>query len=195
MPEEITGQVPTTPVTPPAVTALPQASEARTAEDMLAEIANLRKEAGSYRVKAKELDALKATAEAEKLSEVEKERQARTKAEDRATAIQTKLTAERIKGAAVKLGIVDPDLAASLVAGSLELDDDGLPKNAEHALRELLKSKPYLVPTAGSAANPGASATATDNRYFTLAQMQDHAFYIKNRAAIVRAMTDGRIVK
>lgn len=196
MPDELQGQVPpTVPVTPQVGTMTLEQALARI-KDYEKEVPDLRKESASYRVKAKELDERNAKDAAEQLTEVEWERQARTQAETKVKSYQAKLAAESVKSAAQKLGITDPDVAAHMVATSLEYDDDGAPKNTEAALRDLLKAHPSLANAgslAGSVANPSSHAVASSNQRFTTAQLADLDFYNKNLTAIHKAMREGRI--
>lgn len=80
--------------------------------------------------------------------------------EKRAQALQI-----AVQGAAGKLGIVDPDVALTLVREKVQFDDAGAPQGVEAALTELLAQKPYLrgAVSSGSPTNPprGNSATLT----------------------------------
>jgi hypothetical protein len=99
---------------------------------------------------------------------------------------------------AAKLGIVDPEAAVKLLDwSSLEYDEDGKPQDVEMALEELVKAKPYLVgrqePKAnGNPTNPATRQSASGTRRFTAAQIQDRAFYLANKAEIMRAIQEGR---
>jgi len=72
---------------------------------------------------------------------------------------------ERVEGqirvASQSLGIVDPEAAFRLLDQStLEIDDDGKVKNAEKALRDLVKAKPYLLGGGRGSADGGAAGSA-----------------------------------
>jgi hypothetical protein len=121
-------------------------------------------EAASHRHKAKELDDLKARAEQEKLSDLERISKRAEAAEQKASIYQQRLAAMAVQLEAQRLGIVDPDVAATLVASQLEYGDDGMPANAKQLLQELLKAKPYLEgpneSSQPSRMNPGATNPA-----------------------------------
>lgn len=161
------------------------------------EAKSARKEAANYRTKAQELDTIKQQQAQANLTEIEREKQARTQAEQKAEQLTAKYRATVIEGAAKQLGIVDPVLAASLVAASpdLELDGDGMPTNADKVLKALIQAKPYLAPapTTGPANAPAGGNPSLPT--FKESQLADYSFYTKNKAAIEQAMRDGRIVR
>lgn len=125
-------------------------------------------DAKSHRLKADELDRLKAEQETATLNETQKlQKQLAKMQADHDTL--SKSSQERIINYEVRLqaaqaGIVDPDAAAKLLDWSqIEYDDHGQPTNVEKLLKDLLKAKPYLVgkpvATGGGATNPPRSAT------------------------------------
>lgn len=77
------------------------------------------------------------------------------------------VTRTEIERAAQKLSIVDPDAAYRLLdLETLEVDEGGVPKDVEKALKALMTQKPYLVAATGktSAANPdGSLSKSTTN--------------------------------
>ena len=134
------------------------------------------KEARDRRLENNDLKKFKDTVEAEKLSEKEKlekkaaDLQAKYDTDIR-TAKERTLTLE-VQLQAARLNIVDPDAASKLLDRSaLEYDDDGNATNVEDLLKELVKTKPYLVPvvqqaqtkqaptTSGGATNPSKTQT------------------------------------
>lgn len=61
-----------------------------------------------------------------------------------------------------KLGFRNPDIAHRLVAGTVEFDDSGTPKNLDRLLADIAKSEPYLVNgTTDFGGGPRGSAPAT----------------------------------
>lgn len=101
---------------------------------------------------------------------------------------------------AVQAGIVDVDAALKLIDRSnIKLDDTGNASGVKEAIEVLVKDKPYLKTgkvdpnfAVGGGTNPGNDDTGTPR--FTLTQIQDHKFYMKNRVAIDKALKLGLIV-
>lgn len=124
----------------------------------------LRKEAAQYRTRLKELETRQQADDNAKLTEQEK-LQKRLKELEQQTESQTKALRSRtteyeVKLAAAQMGIVDPEAAWKLLdTSSLEFDADGKPKDVEKALRELLKTKTYLVGQRQPNAGAGAGGT------------------------------------
>jgi hypothetical protein len=112
------------------------------------------KELAAY--KEKERQAQEAT-----LSEIDKATKRANEADKLVQQYKQQLINAQVKMAAQSLGIIDPDIAALAVNGSLEYGDDGLPSNVDDALKTLIKNKPYLVaPKAEKpAAQPEVPAT------------------------------------
>lgn len=205
----VTGQVPSSEETTPLSAShagtpqsAPQAGDSppeMTLDQALKALADVRKESASRRVEARELAELrtfKSEAETAKLSDIQKAQAALDTANKRATTLQARLATQAVQQAATKLGIIDPEVAATLVQADLELDDQGVPLNAESALRALLKVKPYLASpalVAGSPANPPRGAQHTG--VFKSSQLADPDFYRANKPAILKAMADGRIIQ
>lgn len=113
-------------------------------------------------VSKKHYEELKASAqrlaelEQANLSDLEREREARQKAEELAETLQKDARDARMRAAllaeAAKADrrIVDPDAAIALLdKSSLDLDDAGNPLNVAEAMDSLLRAKPYLVATNG----------------------------------------------
>jgi hypothetical protein len=118
-------------------------------------VKKLRAEAADYRRRLRELEARVKAEDDRKLTE--SERMARRVAELERE--QTEYLAERqervvryeVMLAASKLNIVDPDAAFRLIdLANLEFDEDGMPKNLDKALKELVKARPYLVKQAAT---------------------------------------------
>lgn len=93
--------------------------------------------------------------EAENMSELEKERAARTAAEERATRVEKEAQEIQLRSAILAEAakpdrkIVDPDLVATLLMGDVEIDADGSPTNVAKAMDSLLEARPYLVASNG----------------------------------------------
>src|SRR5579872_7390388 len=176
-PEGVAGATPETSPTPSTTPATQPESADSSADDLKQKIEQLEtalkkanKEAAAHRVKAKELDDLKAQAEQEKLTEkerLEKKIADLQKAHDDATrsAQEFRLNAE-LRVQALQLGFADAGDAARLLDhAEIEYADDGTPTNVADLLKALLKSKPYLAAqqqkhtsqTTGGATNPPRS--------------------------------------
>lgn len=116
------------------------------------------------KTKAGRLDEL----EAGQKSELEKEKAARTKAEDTAkTALAIangRLIRAEILMQATVAGAVDADTVAALLAGnsSVTVDDDGTVQGAKKAVADLLKEKPFLVKGAGGSSSSGNEFGGSD---------------------------------
>jgi hypothetical protein len=138
-PAPVEPATPETPVTPsPATTSDPQVFD-------LAYVQGLRTEAAGYRVKNKELqDKLDAIALAE-MTELERVKTLHQKAEtETIPGLQAQLRTLQVENAAVKMGIVDPEVAAKFIDWTKV--DGGSTVEAE--LVALLEAKPYLKGTA-----------------------------------------------
>lgn len=180
-------------------------------------VKQLRDEAASYRVKAKETeDRLKALeAQSKELpakllkalglepdpnKNWEKQVQEAQAAAQAATekANQRLIRAE-VKVAAAALGIVDPDAALALAdLSKVQVADDGTVSGVKEALEALAKAKPYLIGKPGQAAlgsgsNPGANTGNTQT--FTREQLRSMSpeEIDKNWAAIQRQMEAGTL--
>lgn len=162
-------------------------------------VRKLRAEAAEYRRKLRELEQTVRQHEEAKLSETERlqkrlaelereQAQWQRERQERTLRYETML-------AASKLGIVDPDVAYRLLdMTALEFDEDGRPTNLEQALRELLRTRPYLA-GAASTVSPTNPATGQQRAgTFTLSQIADRKFWEQHRDEIMRAMSEGRIV-
>jgi hypothetical protein len=79
------------------------------------------------------------------LSEIDKATKRADEADKLVQQYKQQLITAQVKIAAQALNIIDPDIAALAVNGSLEYGDDGLPSNVDNALKALIKNKPYLV--------------------------------------------------
>lgn len=115
----------------------------------LKELREARREAASFRTKLKSYEDADQAAKQAQMTESEKlqaqiadltkgiaERDERLKAQDLRAAVQR---------AAAKHGFADPeDAMALLPAGSIEYTEDGKPRNLDHLLGEIIRSKPYL---------------------------------------------------
>lgn len=126
-------------------------------KQLRSEAAENRKARAAAEARLKELDDAKLS-ETEKLAQAAKEATARaTAAEER---VKASLGKAAVQVAAVKLQVVDPDVAYTLIQSKLEFDADGNPTNTEALLAQLVKDKPYLLAgaaTTTSATNPASS--------------------------------------
>lgn len=106
---------------------------------------------------------------------------------------QDLLLRNAVQAQAVRLGFLDPTDAYGLLDRSaIEFEDDGAPKNLDSVLATLLKAKPHLA--ANGSVNAGARGTASaSGRIYTTTELNDRAFYEKNRADIQAAAREGRI--
>jgi hypothetical protein len=92
--------------------------------------------------------------------------QAKATAERERDEARAELTQERVYNRlvteAVKQGAVDPDVVASLLATSdeLDIDDRGRPTNVPDVVKDLLKRKPYLATKASPQAPRSGDAGA-----------------------------------
>ncbi len=137
--------------------------DARIARSTKTELEAMAKELGFDGVDAMKTAAAKAkeTEEANK-SELEKERDARQKAESTSQAAldkaNTRLINAELKVFASQAGFADPSDAVALVNRSdLKVDDDGNVTGAKEAVEALIAAKPHLKGTAGDSTNTGDS--------------------------------------
>ena len=184
------GVTPTEPMTPTATVTTPQTdatsgSTTTTAipslEDVQKELESLKNalkkanaEAKEHRLKANELDKLKADAEAEKLSETEKlQKQLADLQKERDASVlaaqEQKISAEiRIRALAAGVKEERLNMVTRLIDTKDIVLDDGSPTNIKDLMDALLKDMPELVgkavtptPTAGGATNPGRTQSST----------------------------------
>jgi hypothetical protein len=130
----------------------------------LEDLKKIQRENQSLRARLKAVDDAKAAEEAAKLSEHEKTQKALTDATEQIKTLKSRIAQQAAQLEAAKLGIVDPEVAATLIQSKLELDDDGAPTNAGDLLAALLKEKPYLKATAEPTQQqpPRAAMSATN---------------------------------
>ena len=184
------GQEPTTPQTPQAGQTAPeptpQAGKAALSADVQArELEEARKEAAKYRTERKELAARLAEYEARVKAEEEAKLSEQEKTQKRADELSKKLAEYEAKmqaiearsralalenaviAAAPKVGIAHAGAAVKLLdTTTLELGDDGTPKNLDTVLKTLLKEYPFLgagpvisaTNPSRESASPGATA-------------------------------------
>jgi uncharacterized membrane protein len=168
------GEIPTTPpatgeipgTTPPPTESLEDIKRER--ETLRAALKSVNKESASHRIKAEELDRLKAEQEAATLNETQKlQKQLEKVQTDHANVVkelqQTKLT-HAVSLAAQKLGFYDPSDAIANIDQS-QLDENF--SNVEGLLKQVLSKKPHLASTgkpvaltSGGATNPPNSQTS-----------------------------------
>jgi hypothetical protein len=165
-------------VTPPATGEMPGTITAPSIDDVQKELAELKAalkkanaESASHRHKAKELDDLKAQAEASQLSETEKLQKKLTdmqaKLDETTKASQERVVTSEVRTQAAQLGFINPAVAAQLLNRSeIVFDGSGEPTNIGDLLKALLKENSYLAgkpvaSTSGGATNPPRSASTT----------------------------------
>lgn len=88
------------------------------------------------------------------LSEVQKLANQKEEAEARYQQEHKQHINALVKLAASAKGIHDPDVAALLITDKLEYDEQGMPKNLDQALDDVLKNKPYLAAKPEPASTP-----------------------------------------
>lgn len=134
-------------------------------ESYKAALAKANKEAKDHRLKANELDKLKAEIEASKLSETEKlQKQLADATKARDDALREKQDIQlsyAVTLQATKLNFADPDDGMRYI-NRADLNDDL--SNVGDLLKQVLKDRPYLAskaapPTSGGATNPPRSQT------------------------------------
>lgn len=167
-------------------------------------LAEVRREAASYRTKVRELE-----------QQVEQLQQAQMSEQERIVAERDTLRAERdrldnelahmrkasaITQAAVAARVVDPELAVALLADGVSLDDDGKPVGVAEAVAQLVEAKPYLVASGtvtvpGSPAGQPPSPNRAENgkRVYRRSELADRTFYVEHRDDILAALREGRI--
>lgn len=163
------------PKTPPVTGETPEAKPT-SIEDALKELESLKKalakannEAATHRHKAKELDDLKAAAEADKLSETERlQKQVadlQAKHDAAIEAAQARTVGYEVRLQAAALGMNTTAATRLLDMSEVEYGEDGSPTNIEALLKALLKEMPFLAgrsaaPSSGGATNPSRSQSS-----------------------------------
>lgn len=119
-------------------------------EDMVPkrEVQEANREAQKLRDRAKAAEDELAKIKASQMSDTEKAQKERDDANAKATAAEKRVRDLQVQVIAGKLGIVDPQAAASLLNWDTVSDPDD-DKSVEKALKDLVKDKPYLAGTAG----------------------------------------------
>lgn len=161
-----------------------------------AENASKRTENKTLAQTAKELADWKTAKEAESLTETQRAQAAEKAATEKLAGLMTQLARQSVDSTAQKLGVKSPALVYDLVKDGLEFGNDGLPTNADSLVKDLLKRYPELsspAQTSGSPANSGGGNGGPP--MFKESQLADANFYNANRAAIIKAMAEGRIVR
>jgi len=143
--------------------------------------------------KASEFDKLQ---EAQK-TELERERDAREKAEQRATQVETEAKEIRLRSAILAEAakpdrkVVDTDAVIALLDRStLELDDSGTPTNIAKAMDSLLEQRPFLVaPDGGARGNADQGARSPGG----VKQVTEAELKTMRPEAIEKARKEGRL--
>jgi hypothetical protein len=118
----------------------------------------------ALRKRLKEYEDAQAAADAAKLTDIEKLQKAHDATTKQAEAYRATIATMAIQLEAQRLGIVDPEVAATLIRSQLDFDASGTPTNAADLLKDLVKAKPYLVATqAGQQPAPAATAGGATN--------------------------------
>lgn len=108
------------------------------------EAAATRKQLRDAQAKLAEYEKAQQDAELAKLGDLEKVSKQLEQVSAQAATYKATIASLVAQLEASKLGIVDPEVAATLIQSKLELGDDGRPTNAGDLLSALLKEKPYL---------------------------------------------------
>jgi hypothetical protein len=138
------------PTTPPASSdqqPVPGATEAVSnpeAKKYADEAAAARTALKAAQAELKKFQDAQQAAELAKLGDLEKAQKQLSDTQKQLDAYKARIADYAVQMAAQKLGIRDPEVAATLIRAQLTLGDDGAPTNAEELLKDLLKSKPYL---------------------------------------------------
>jgi hypothetical protein len=126
-------------------------------------VKKLRAEAAAHRKEAAEAKAKLKQREDAELSELEKAQKERDEAKATADTANAKVRDALLKATAtaeaVKLNIIDPELALLAIRDKVTFSDDGEPENVTDVLAQLVKDKPHLV---GEKSTPGAGGTGTN---------------------------------
>lgn len=186
--EEPTGQAPTQPTTTE-----PTGQEPATGDDGAAssdddgkvdeQTKALRKEAAKYRTELRDAQKKLEALERERMTDAEKAQADAAKATEAANTVTTKaqnaLGRAALIAAATEARFHDPAIAADLLAGKLDFDDDFEPVNAADLVKTLAAERPTLVnvggPGAGGApgaATPGGQPKQHQSRNDFLSQFQ-----------------------
>jgi len=135
---------------------------------------------------ANQTDLEKAQTEAQKASERAATAEGRMK---------NALTRAAIVSEASKQGARDPSLLVRLIdSDSLEITDDGEVKGAEEAVTALLASHEYLKGTGFTGSGDGGQRTDGGLKTFTRTQIANPIFFRANKADIMAAQKEGRIL-
>lgn len=149
--------------------------------------------------KLKEFEDAKTKAEEDKLKEDNKYKELAEKREAKINELSEQNKKGRINDAikteASKKGVARLDLVTKLIDTSkIAVDDDGNITGVTEAVGALIKENDFLVKQKRSFGG-GTNPTDVDNaEEFTLSQIGDPVFYQKNRKAIEKAMTTGKII-
>lgn len=204
----MTEQTGATPVDASATLAPPAGSPAAPAtgatpepigEGGKAAIAQLRIESRAFEARAKAAEAEVQKRNEAQLSDIEKANKRAEAAEkaqvDAETALRERTVQGAVIAAAAAANFVNPDLAARLIAtADVDLDADSGPRSLAKLIADLGKQYPYMVRSAGSF-DQGARATgAAGAPIFRSSQLADRAFWEANKAAIMLAQREGRVV-
>lgn len=81
----------------------------------------------------------------------------------------------------------------------LSLDDDGNVTGAEEVVKALVESRPFLVgeavkPNVGAPSSPAGDVNTGEKPTYKRSQLRDTDFFEKNRADIMKAAKEGRII-
>lgn len=141
------GAAATPPADPPAD--LSQAPGGPDLTTLQKELRDARKEAAAFRTKLKQYEDTDAAAKQAQMSEAERLQaqlaELQRGIEERDRRLKEADLRDAVKGAATRLGFADPaDALAMLDRDAIEYTDDGRPRNLDHVLGEIIRSKPYL---------------------------------------------------
>ena len=117
-----------------------------------AEIRKLRRESAAYRKRVEEYESANQT-------EADKREAALKAAEDRATALETRLrdlsARSAVTDAATKSGAISPRAVFAIIRPDLEFGDDGEPTNVDALIKQAQKDEPSLFRAANGSGDGG----------------------------------------
>lgn len=168
MADEETTSVETTPApdggTPDGATAGQTAAELKAENERMAKaLKDANREAASRRKRLEELEAAEEQRKAAAMSETEKLQKQLDDLKNENAALMQKHQDRAIKQAiqieAARMGFIDPyDAMTPAVLAAVSINDDGDVEGVGDALKELAKTKPYLLGQPGRPAAPSAGA-------------------------------------
>lgn len=150
--------------------------------------------------KAKDLEDQQAKLKEEELKKKGEWETVAKEKDEQLTKLQTQIKEQTINQAilqeAGKQGVTRLDLVNKLIdKQNVQINDNGEVTGVEDAVKALIETNDFLKGETKSTVGSGSNPTSgnDDGQSFTITQIQDPIFYQKNRDAITRAQTMGRI--